>query len=207
MGLFDKIVNNTASSLTGSVNKAAHNLGNKAQAAAKSAASHIGNKTEKIVFKALPTDFEGFKALPQAAMLNPFDTAAMAVLAFCFFPKDNELCYEMIDFLRGPRQMNGMDKQFIADRFRAKDYVPRSYFEGATPKNDYTPSQPYTVYVSEASVSDDQPNMMKLFIASGGADSPRPVTLREAKDGKWYLWEYSSILLDIRQPESSNPWA
>lgn len=48
---------------------------------------------------------------------------------------------------------------------------------------------------------------LKLFIPSGGADAPRPIQLRKAKDGKWYLWEYSSILLDIRKPESSNPWA
>lgn len=41
----------------------------------------------------------------------------------------------MLDYLRGPRPMNGMDKQFIADRFRDKDYVPRSYFEGATSNN------------------------------------------------------------------------
>ena len=48
--------------------------------------------------------------------------------------------------------------------------------------------------------------MLKLFIASGGADSPRQVEVRLAKDGKWYLWE-QFLLSDIRQPESANPWA
>ena len=32
--------------------------------------------------------------------------------------------------------MTGIDKQLISDRFRDKDYVPRSYFEGATPANN-----------------------------------------------------------------------
>lgn len=48
--------------------------------------------------------------------------------------------------------------------------------------------------------------MARLFIRSGGADNPRQIDLRKAKDGKWYLWE-QYILSDIRKPESSNPWA
>ena len=99
-----------------------------------------------------------------------------------------------------------MDKSFIADRFRDADYVPRSYFKGANPQNNYNPSQPYTVTVFENPYSYDTENYAKLFITSGGADSPRNVMLRKAKDGKWYLWE-QYILVGIRQPESTNPWA
>ena len=113
----------------------------------------------------------------------------------------------MIDFLRGPRPMNGADKQFVADRFRDKDYVPRSYFAGATPENDYQPTVPYTIEVRENQYTYSVDGIAKLFISSGGADDSRPIQLRKAKDGKWYLWEYSSILLGIRQSESSNPWA
>ncbi|MDD6989766.1 hypothetical protein [Ruminococcus sp.] len=192
MGLFDMFAG-----------KAANQLGN----AVKQTVQSAGNKTEKIVFGNLPESYEQFTALPQASLSTPFQTAAMTVLAFCFYPKDSELCYRMIDFLRGPRPMNGSDKSFIADRFRDKDYVPRSYFAGATPSNDYQPVAPYTISVSENRYSYDEQGIAKLFIKSGGADDPRPIKLRKAKDGKWYLWEYSSILLGIRQPESSNPWA
>ena len=192
MGLFDMFAG-----------KAANQLGN----AVKQTVQSAGNKTEKIVFGNLPESYEQFTALPQASLSTPFQTAAMTVLAFCFYPKDSELCYRMIDFLRGPRPMNGSDKSFIADRFRDKDYVPRSYFAGATPSNDYQPVAPYTISVSENRYSYDEQGLAKLFIKSGGADDPRPIKLRKAKDGKWYLWEYSSILLGIRQPESSNPWA
>ena len=187
MGLFDNLKN----SLENEVNKAVQNA---------------ANKTENIVFSKLPDTLEEFKALPQAAMSTPFDTAAMTVLALCFYPKDKDLSLAMLDFLRGPRPMSGMDKQNIADRLRSKDYVPRSYFKGATPQNDYTPSEPYTITVSENSYSYEAEGIAKLFIPSGGADSPRPIQLRKAKDGKWYLWE-QLLLADIRQPESSNPWA
>lgn len=185
MGLFDKLQSQQASSGTAS----------KAQ------------KTESIVFSTLPETFEQFTELPQAGMTEPFGAAALAVVAFCFFPDDKELCYRMVDFLRGPRPMNGMEKQFISDRFRDKDYVPRSYFSGATPANNYTPSEPYTIVVKSDTHSYDEENLARLYITSGGADSPRPITLRLAKDGKWYLWEYSSAFLGIRVPESMNPWA
>lgn len=193
MGLFDSFVN-----------KAANQPGN---AVKQGVSNAVNNKKEKIVFNSLPETYEHFISLPQASLSTPYETAAMAVLAFCFYPKDKELCYKMIDFLRGPRLMNGSDKQFIADRFRDKDYVPRSYFAGATPGNDYQPTAPYTVEVRENQYTYSVDGIAKLFIPSGGADDPRPIQLRKAKDGKWYLWEYSSILLGIRQPESSNPWA
>ena len=112
----------------------------------------------------------------------------------------------MLDFLRGPRPLSGYDKSFIADRFRDSDYVPRSYFEGATPQNDYLPAEPYRVTVSENPYSYQNQGYATLYIRSGGADNPRSVQLRLAKDGKWYLWE-QFVLVGIRQPESSNPWA
>lgn len=188
MGFFDKLKNEAVSAVTGAVRQGQ-------------------TETKTIVFADMPESLSAFKALPQAAMSDPFDTAALAVVAFCLFPADRELCYGMIDFLRGPRPMNGMDKQFIADRFKDKDYVPRSYFAGATPANDYMPTSPYSVSVHSDPHSYDTENTARLYVTSGGADSPRPVQLRLAKDGKWYLWEYSSVLSGIRAPESTNPWA
>lgn len=191
MAFFDKLKSQAVSAAAQTVRKTAANL---------------GTKTEQITFTDIPESLEAFKALPQAALSNPFDTAALTVAALCVFPADRELCYQMLDYLRGPRPMNGADKQFIADRFRDKDYVPRSYFEGATPQNDYMPAAPYRVTVKSDPHSYDEQGIAKLFIPSGGADAPRPIKLRQAKDGKWYLWE-QYLLAGIRQPESSNPWA
>lgn len=183
MGLFDDLQNKTPAAPAGS-----------------------GNKTESIVFAKLPDTLDEFKALPQAAMATPFDTAALTVLAFCFYPKNKELSIAMLDHLRGPRPLSNLDKQFIADRFRDKDYVPRSYFKGATPENNYLPQTPYTIAVSDNPYSYTNENYATLYICSGGADSSRQVQLRLAKDGKWYLWE-QFLLSDIRKPASQDPWA
>ena len=165
-----------------------------------------GNRTEEIVFDRLPETLEEFKAMPQAALSTPFQTAAMTVLAFCFYPQNPQLSLDMVNYLRGPRPLSGYDRSFIKDRFRDSDYVPRSYFEGATPQNDYLPQEPYRIRVSENPYSYQNQGYATLYIRSGGADSPRSVQLRLAKDGKWYLWE-QFILVGIRQPESQNPWA
>ena len=181
------------------------NIKNKAADAAKSAMSG-GNKTVDVVFSKLPDTYEEFTALPQAQLSTPFDSAAMTILALCFYPQDKELSLRMLDFLRGPRPLSAYDKSFIKDRFMDADYVPRSFFVGAKPENDYTPAEPYTVKVSQNMYSYDNDGYARLWMQSGGADNPRNITLRQAKDGKWYLWE-QMILGGIRQPESANPWA
>ena len=161
---------------------------------------------QRITFYDLPETLEAFKVMAEAKQDTPFGTAALTVLAFCVYPENKELSLQMLDLLRGPRPLSVMDKQFIADRFRDKDYVPRSYFEGATPENNYQPSAPYSITVSENPYSYQNEGYATLYVTSGGADSPRSVQLRLAKDGKWYLWE-QYLLADIRKPESENPWA
>lgn len=201
MGLFDNLKQQAINALKTSGNKAAKQLGDNVKNAVRNAA----NKSKDITFPGVPGSLDEFASLPEAKMETPFDTAAMAVLALCVYPKNRELSLSMLNFLRGPRPMSGIDRDFIRDRFMDKDYVPRSYFEGATPENDYTPDL-YKITVSENPYSYENEGYAKLFVKSGGADSPREIVLRKAKDEKWYLWD-QFILSDIRQPESTNPWA
>ncbi len=181
------------------------NIG-KPQAAPSGNTDAKGNKYVDVVFNKLPDTYEEFIALPQASLSTVYDTAAMTVLALCFYPQDPDLSMKMYSFVSGPRTINPAEFSFIKDRFRDSDYVPRSYFTGATPANDYKPTEPYTVRVSENPYTYDNEGYAKMFLTSGGADNPRFVTLRKAKDGKWYLWE-QFILVGIREPSSSSPWA
>jgi len=170
------------------------------------AVNEITNKSERMVIGEIPQSMEQFTSLPQADMSTPFKTAALTVVALCLYPENRQLSFEMLEYLKGPAGLSGIDKQFINDRFMDKDYVPRSYFEGATPENNYQPASPYTLTVSENLYSYQNEGYTTLYVTSGGADSPRSVQLRLAKDGKWYLWE-QYLLADIRKPESENPWA
>ncbi len=196
MGLFDVLKKKAAEAVNNGT--AANGI--------RSALQNAGSKSVDVVFAEVPSTYEGFIALPQAAMSTPFDTAAMTVVALCVWPLDAELSTRMLNYLRGPRPLSNMDISFIKDRFYDKDYVPRSYFNGSVPGNDYTPQAPYTITVSDNPNSYLNESYATLYIRSGGADNPRQVQLRQAKDGKWYLWE-QFLLPDIRKPESENPWA
>lgn len=161
--------------------------------------------TVTITFEKLPENLEELKALPEASLDTPFKTAALTVAALCRFPANRDDCTAMLDFLKGPQPLSPYDKQFLRDRFMDKDYVPRSYFAGAAPANNYEPAKPYTIEVFDNPYSYQDENYATLHIRSGGADSPRQVKLRR-KGEQWFLWE-QFLLSDIRKPASDDPWA
>lgn len=166
------------------------------------------SRKETYTLETLPKNLEELKALPLAVMDDPFKTAALTVCALCVYAEDREAGTEMLNHLRGPRPMSPAELAFLNDRFMdGKTYIPRSYFEGATPENEYTPKTPYTLRIDSNQYSKlEDGNYMKLLISSGGADSPRSVTLRKTGGGTWYLWE-QNLLSDIRIPKSQDAWA
>jgi len=166
------------------------------------------SKKAIFTFDALPKDLEEMKKLPEISMDDPFKTAALSLCALCVYAENREKGTEMLNFLRGPRPMSPTDLAFLNDRLMdGKTYIPRSYFAGATPENEYKPTEPFTVRVESNQYSSlENGNYMKLLISSGGADSPRSVTLRKTGGGTWYLWE-QNLLVDIRIPKSQDAWA
>ena len=195
MGLFDKIKSQAAGAVGNAVGQAARNG---------------SNKSVEVVFSSMPEVLAEFTALPQAAMQTPFDTAALVVAALCVYPLSANECVSMLNYLRGPNPLSPHDLSFLNTRMAQNNkagFIGASYLNGATPKNDYTPTEPYTLTVSENPYSYDTPGYAKMFVKSGGGDAPRFINLRQAKDGKWYLWEHFPLLGDIREPESANPWA
>lgn len=158
-------------------------LKNQAQEAAQSAVRSIGNQSETFTFAALPESVEELCALLEAAMDTPFKTVALTVCALCAFAASPNIGTKMLNFLRGPRPLNGQDISFIKDRFRGnRAYIIFSYFAGAAPENNYTPQKPYRVTVTLDSHSYDEANYARLYIACSGADSPLFITEKMTKE-------------------------
>ena len=110
MGIFDKLK---------STAKQAVNT------AATSAVSAIGSKRETFTFTSLRESLAELQALPETSMDTPFKTAALTVLALCAYAADKSIGTEMLNFLRGPRPLNGQEISFLNDRFRdGKTYLP-----------------------------------------------------------------------------------
>ncbi len=172
------------------------------------AGASIGNTCETFTFTALPESLAELQALPEAALDTPFRTAALTVLALCAYAADRQIGLEMLNWLRGPRPLNGQEISFLNDRFPdGKTYLPFTYFAGSTAENNYTPTLPYTIRVQSNHVSGQEQGYMKLFIPCGGADDPRPIKLRQrGSDGKWFLWE-QYLLTGVRTPKAADPWA
>ena len=161
---------------------------------------------QTITFTTLPKTLEQMQTLPEAALQNPFQTAALTVCALCVYAEDRNNGTQMLNWLRGPRPLSPFDISFLNDRFRDGNHVPFSYFAGAVPGNDYTPTLPYTLTIEAGPYADANPGYKKLHIRSGGADNAREIVLRQKGDGTWLLWD-QFLLLSIRQPKSADPWA
>ncbi len=159
-----------------------------------------------ITLNALPATLTEFEALPRR---TPEEVCALFLCALHLYTKDADAGVAAMNLLRGPRPMTPYDTQFLRDRLRGKEYLPLAYFEGATPENSYVPAKPYTLTVlSDPRLQDVEPGYLRLFLRTAGADSPRPIKLRQKPStGEWFLWEYSSPLSGIRIPAAQDPWA
>lgn len=142
----------------------------------KQAAANVsGNQTVTFTFQALPESLAQMQALPEASLDTPFKTAALTVCALCAYGADKNIGLEMLNWLRGPRPMNGQEISFLNDRFRdGKSYIPFSYFVGASPENGYTPRQPFTLLVGSNHTSNTEEGYCKLFIPAAAPTAPAP---------------------------------
>lgn len=160
----------------------------------------------QVKLNTLPATLAEFQALPRS---TPEEVCAGFLCALNLYTKSPNDGVAAMDLLRGPRPMTPYDSQFLRDRLRGKAYLPLAYFEGATPENGYQPHQPYVLNVlADPRPQDVEPGYLRVFLKTAGADSPRPMKLRQkASTGEWFLWEYSSILSGIRIPALEDPWA
>ncbi|MBP5696824.1 MAG: hypothetical protein J6X11_09325 [Treponema sp.] len=161
--------------------------------------------TKTITFNALPQNCAELEALPQAKLTDPFEVSALVVAVLCRYEESPDDCIAMLNLLKGPQPLSNYEKQFLKDRLVGKYYVPRSYFNGTSPQNNYEPTKPYSVTISENAHSHDQEGYIMLWITSSGADSQRSVKLRKKGD-QWFLWE-NYLMPDIRKPAAEDPWA
>jgi hypothetical protein len=163
--------------------------------------------TQTYTFQSLPKTVAELQALPEAAMNDVYAVAALSVLALMRFEESRADAVEMLNFLKGPDDMSPTELQQISDRFMdGKFYKVRSFFEGATPANNYSPAQPFRIQVSSNPYSFENEGWATLYMHSGGADNPRPIRLRmKPSTGQWFMVEIQ-YLGDIRIPAAEDKW-
>ena len=200
MSLFDSIKNKAQRAGSEAVRK----LGQEVAAAAS-------GKTYTVTLSTLPMSVEELKAMPEGNLKQPENTAALTIAALAVYPSNPDASIAMINYMRNGRDLIGSELQFVKERGVSHNHVILSYFKGATPDNDYTPSKPAVIELLETSTSRAQikDGYLKLFVQSGGADAPRPIVLRQKPStGEWFLWEgVMGLFSGVRTPKSADPWA
>lgn len=95
-------------------------------------------------------------------------------------------------------------RRLVRDRNIARSYV------GGRHEADYTVDPAALCVVLDQTYSAagqgvdyPRPGEAKLFVASGGADLPRPITLARNASGEWKVTGFSSLTTGVRPPASA----
>lgn len=74
---------------------------------------------------------------------------------------------------------------------------------GANYENDYTDVDPDNYELNITSEIDETKDDLSVFIKSGGHDLPFPINVSKNNKGQWKITEFSSLVLGVRKPKSS----
>ena len=185
-------------------------LKEKASEASTAISASAGNKSYEFTFSKIPESLEELNACEGSDLAKPEQTAALFMLALCEYVENPDMGIQMINALKGPEDLSTYDMQFLKEHLSDKKYLPKSYFAGTSPANNYTPSKPYkiTVETNQYSFTTDGSGheWCTVWVTSGGADNPRSIKLRQKKStGQWFLNDIQ-CLSDIRTPAEEDPW-
>jgi hypothetical protein len=158
----------------------------------------------------LPKTLEEFQARVVAEASDPQKAVKLFFDGiFIYLSGEKDLGKLCIMEMSRYKEWNESQHRMLMERMRTQPYIYRSYAEGATPQNKYemNPQDYKLVFSGEPNMKpfDDKPqgDYCKLFVKSGGADSPRPITLQRNSAGQYKVYDFSSINLGVRPPASA----
>ena len=177
-------------------------------------------------FSTVPTDAE---ELAQYDLDSPYTTMALLILALrTWTPEDPSTCLQMLDLLTD----TGVDKpgagrhylfseyKIWADALKERmeqgkkwRYIGDAYLGGATPQNDYTPTDPVTItlrespYVPYAAATDTAPEQHQVLISIPGAENDRYSLFYQDEGGDWKVYgiNWRDLLADVQIPDGDIP--
>lgn len=192
-------------SITGKINRAKW----RAESAARTVDqinSLAKAKTKTIKISKLPKNLSELQSMPEFKLKDEFEVAALVVAVLCNYENNPEETFKMIDALRGPDPLTNAGKFFIEERLDKKQYKTFSFFQGATPNNNYTPKEPLKINVHATQYSYPDKTHATLYLKSGGTDTERGIQLRQKPStGQWFVVDFN-FLSDIRIPVSQDDW-
>ncbi len=170
-------------------------------------------RADDFSLESLPESLEAFEAVQQQWQESAEGAGAAFVVALCVYV-DNEtlgvrcLSLAMHDSRQqaGPRGVGGREpmpihRQSWQRNLLARPYVARSYLVGTTPAGGYSLPEGNLTIRMRTQPRDMKPDSGKVFVASSGADSDRPLKVKKNEAGVWRVSEWSSLEVGVRAPE------
>lgn len=168
-----------------------------------------------VTVPALPATVEEFISLRNQIATTPQGGAAMFVVALKMYA-DNPaegikalivaIDSSQLSTSQGANSYQGYamrqsDFSLLTRQIEQAKYIPNSYFSSATPANGYQITAPLTIRCSINRYSGEEARGdLKVFVATSGAGTPRPLRLVKASNGYWKAREWSSLIVGVMRP-------
>ncbi len=173
---------------------------------------------ETVTIESIPADIDEFTALRDEIAVTPEGGAAMFVVAMLIYNQDRGLgldCFTVIfandeTILRkDPDGYKGyspdLSSMYLIERLNDKPWITNSYVFGTSPASMYQlKALPYAFKFNRNEYSEIKSDIIKVFIYSSGASTPRPVTLLKNNRGIWKVKEFSSLVVGVMEGKIIN---
>lgn len=174
-------------------------------------AANSGTPEDRVHLGLLPPTLQDFQHLQKGAV-TPERGATLMILAMLVFedyPAEAEkmvvaaITDNNLNITQdGTKSLMPHMKDHLYKRLARDPNIARSYVEGATPQNGYAlpEGQGYTFRFSRNRLSEVSDTEVRVFVATSGQSSPRPVSMKLQPDGFWRAEEASSLFVGVYLP-------
>ena len=173
--------------------------------------SFLGVNAQKTVtVDKLPTSTEEFIKFRDEIAQTPEGGAVAFIVASILYSKDPNMGRECVviqtDMSQVQQSNSGYkgynltsSNDFQLKQIDSRKHIPFSYVQGTSNESGYAVPAGAMKFKIERSVKTDD-GKTKVFVWSTGADSARPITLRQNDKGVWKAHEFSSLMVGVRPP-------
>ena len=178
--------------------------------------------TYTYTFSTIPTNVEELKQYNISGDDGRYKVLALYIMSLrTWKPENHTDCEEMIGYLCN-KQLSVYEKQRLTDQMKKGNqyrYLGNAFLNGAAPANNYSPSKPYSITLTQDSVVDENqvyipanpsipsPDQYRAFIICKASDSGKWIDVyKSSKDGNWYMYKWMDLITSIKAPASSNPF-
>ena len=175
--------------------------------------NQIAQADQVISFKNIPSEITEYQELQQTVN-TPEGAAGLFVMAMLAHEQSPIVARALMSLslaqgqlVAGPNGYKGRQPDPAMNdhikRLQDDPDIARSYITGATPQNGYTLGDgDLTMYFTRNKLSVVTPDEIRVYIATSGAGTPRPIYLKRESDGIWRVAECSSLFVGIYAPAS-----